>query len=356
MVDISRFDEIFSLDPEYTYPGKTNDEIVFHRGSLGGKLFFDRLLELLHIDRGQPEHHLVLISNAKSDQATKRYPPRSNADLRRLWEKIVSSTRPDHHKQSLLYYILLDCQDEVAAAEEFVDQCHLPEKYITFMKGLWLMDRMQFEVRLLLYNQTRDVNNLIEAFQTALEFLTEPSLLPTFAEEILLTLARHAPDNDPSLALAYYHTISPVLTSLRPLEALFFVMCQASVTEAFYFSRRQAESTQKQLLEQLISYVLSYTRGEDRAAKSLELVNLPFSQQEEDWFEEYLGAGEGKMLHGAKDTVTMRRIGTGRFREALADVNGPNGRKIDGVNWEALRLGLAAGLASRSVEERWPTG
>lgn len=133
-------------------------------------------------------------------------------------------------------------------------------------------------------------------------------------------------------------------------------MCQASVTEAFYFSRRQAESTQKHLLEQLISYVLSNTRGEERAAKSMELVNLPFNEQEESWFEEYLGTGKGKMLHGAKDTMTIRRIGTGKFREAIADEKGPSGRKIDGVNWEALKSGLANGLASRSIEERWTKG
>lgn len=68
-------------------------------------------------------------------------------DLRRLHEKIVSSAWPDHHKQSLLYYILLDCQDVPGAAENFVHRFHLPGKYATFMKGLWLMDRMEFEVR-----------------------------------------------------------------------------------------------------------------------------------------------------------------------------------------------------------------
>lgn len=133
-------------------------------------------------------------------------------------------------------------------------------------------------------------------------------------------------------------------------------MCHGSVTEAFYFSRRQAESSQKHLLEQLISYVLSNTKGDDRAARSMELVNLPFNEQEENWFEEYLGTGKGKMLHGAKDTVTIRRIGTGRFKEAIADGDGPSGRKIDGVNWEPLRHGLAEGLASRNVEDRWATG
>ncbi|KAI9778169.1 MAG: hypothetical protein M1816_004253 [Peltula sp. TS41687] len=318
MADFTRFDDIFSFDPGYAYDAGTNEEIVFNRRSLGGKLFFDRLLELLHIDH-----------------ATQRYPPRSHVDLRKLCEKIVNSAWPEHHKQSLLYYILLDCQvDYSQAAETFVRQFHLPEKYATFMKGLWLMDRMEFEA--------------------ALDHLTQPSLLPTFAEEILLTLATHARDNnDPSLALAYYHTISPVLTSLRPLEALFSVLCQASVTEAFHFSRRQAESTQKHLLERLISYVLSNTRGEERAAKGMELVNLRMNEQEERWFEEYLGTGKGKMLHGAKDTMTIRRIGTGKFREAIADDKGPSGRKVDGVNWEALRLGIADGLTSQDIEELW---
>lgn len=192
--------------------------------------------------------------------------------------------------------------------------------------------------------------------QAALDYLTQPSLIPTFPEDILLILARHVPDNDPTLALAYYYTVSPVLTSLKPLEALFSAVCRVSVTEAFYFSRRQAESTQKYLFEQLISYVLSGSRGEVRAEKSLELVNLPFSEQEESWFEEFLETGKGKMLHGAKDTVMIRRIGSGKFKEALGDGKGPSGRKIDGLNWEALKLGISDGLASRRTEERWAKG
>ena len=177
--------------------------------------------------------------------------------------------------------------------------------------------------------------------------MTQPSLIPTFPEDILLTLVHHAPDNDPTLALAYYHTVSPALTSLKLLEALFSAVCRVSVTEAFYFSRGQTEGTQKYLFEHLILLVLSRPRGEDRAQKSVELVNLPFNGQEESWFEDYLVNGKGKMLQGAKDTLLIRRIGIGKFREALADAQGPSGRKIDGLNWEVLKFGLSDGLPSR---------
>lgn len=177
-----------------------------------------------------------------------------------------------------------------------------------------------------------------------MEWLTQPSLIPTFPEEILVTLARHAPPNDPTLPLAYYHSVSPVLTSPKSLEVLFVCICRASVTEAFYFARRQSEAMQKHLLEMLISFVLSNSRGAERASKSIELVNLPLTEQEELWFEDYLSNGKGRTLKGAKDTMTMRGIGSGRFRQVLNDKKGPTGKKIDGVNWETLKEGLANGL------------
>ena len=79
-------------------------------------------------------------------EASKLYPPSSNEELRRLHKSIVSSLCPDHHKQSLLYYLLLNCHDYPQAAEGFAEEFHLPEKYATYMTGLWHMDEMQFQV------------------------------------------------------------------------------------------------------------------------------------------------------------------------------------------------------------------
>jgi hypothetical protein len=50
---------------------------------------------------------------------------------------------------SLLYYILLDCDEKArnnAYSNAFEELSFMPKKYQIFMKGLWHMDRAQFEV------------------------------------------------------------------------------------------------------------------------------------------------------------------------------------------------------------------
>lgn len=80
---------------------------------------------------------------------TKLYPPKTNADLRSLFDHIVSSELDIHHKQALIYYILRDCRSAPDAATQFASTCHLPEKYRLFIEGLWNMDRLEFRVRTL---------------------------------------------------------------------------------------------------------------------------------------------------------------------------------------------------------------
>jgi hypothetical protein len=48
-----------------------------------------------------------------------------------------------------LYYILLDCDEKTrnnAHSNAFEEASFIPKKYQIFMKGLWHMDRAEFEV------------------------------------------------------------------------------------------------------------------------------------------------------------------------------------------------------------------
>lgn len=82
-------------------------------------------------------------------QATKLYPPRSAQDLRNLHGRIMSSESPDHHKLSILYYLLKDIPNSRRqAAMEFARAFYLPEKYRIFVDGLWYLDKLKFEVTL----------------------------------------------------------------------------------------------------------------------------------------------------------------------------------------------------------------
>jgi hypothetical protein len=182
--------------------------------------------------------------------------------------------------------------------------------------------------------------------QVALQYLTHPSLIPTFPDDILEVLVRHAKNHDLTLPLAYYHTVQPALTSTQALESLFSAIARTSVTEAFYLSRGQPEYAQRHMFEMLIALVLNNSPGSTIANRSVELVNLPLTQEEEGWFEEYLMNGEGRSIRKSKDTLMMRRIGTSNFADSL-DLNGINARPIGGLDWAILLDGVEDGLGPR---------
>lgn len=54
-----------------------------------------------------------------------------------------------HHRLSIFYYVLLDfdaARGNSDLTEDFAATSGVPRKYQIFMKGLWLLDRHQFEV------------------------------------------------------------------------------------------------------------------------------------------------------------------------------------------------------------------
>lgn len=171
-------------------------------------------------------------------------------------------------------------------------------------------------------------------------------MIPTFPDDILEVLVRHAKNDDLTLPLAYYHTVQPALTSTQALESLYSAIARTSVTEAFYFCRGQQEYAQRHMFEMLISLVLNNSSKDTAADRSMELVNLPFTAEEEGWFEEYLSNGEGRTIPKASDTLMMRKLGTGRFAESLA-VEGTSTRAIGGMNWKTLLLAVEDGLGRR---------
>lgn len=87
-------------------------------------------------------------------------------------------------------------------------------------------------------------------------------------------------------------------------------------------------------------FVHQTSAGKVRGDRAIELVNLPFDEQEEQWFEDSLLHGKASTLPGAKDTVMMRRLATGRLQNLSAEVESLGGKKVDGINWDDLRQGI----------------
>lgn len=302
MDDFDDFEVVFGNNSNIAYEKPAVDDTKQRRRSLENELFIDRLLKALGVQK-----------------VSKSYPAESHENLRLLHGQIISSSSPDHHKHSALYYLLKDLQKySHQSPRDFANLSYLPGKYRTFIDGIWHLDRLEFE--------------------KALDYLAEPSLIPTFPEEILYTLCRHA--SDATLPIAYYQTVSPAITSGKVLETYFLTLCRFSITEAFYFSRTQGDLNHHVLFEKLINFVHANSHGAIKATRGVELISLPLNEEEESWFAGCLEDGKARNMAGANDTLTMRAIATGRSECVSQDRRTGNSQKIDGVDWHTLRGGL----------------
>jgi hypothetical protein len=228
-------------------------------------------------------------------------------------------------------------------ATAFARDVHLETRFWTFIEGLWALDHMQFE--------------------TAVGNLTHPSIIPTFPDEIMLTLLNRghygAPRTDDDiLPLAYYNCAKPPLVKEDVKLEFVKYMAGRNVTETFYWIRARPEYEHKQLLEILIEETLEKSAwassvGPDaytREQKAMDFVSLPFDEEEEEWVDNFMTVGKGRNFRGAGDTVMIRRMATGRLQQAADDVT-QKGRKLGQVNWDLLKDGVKRGLGPRKDEE-----
>lgn len=181
-----------------------------------------------------------------------------------------------------------------------------------------------------------------------MDYLTQPSLTPTFTNEILDILMSH---NQDGLAIAYYQAVSPSLQNPEANLAYFKILSKGSTTDAFYFSRSAPDTLRRQLLEILIDEVLRLTNKE-RASRAVELVDLPFNGDEQAWFEEYLADGDGRNTRNAADLVMMRNIATGRIKDAqhAMRVLQVSKRTRNELSWTHVMAGLDNGMGPRDAE------
>ncbi|KAL8695253.1 MAG: hypothetical protein Q9218_000291 [Villophora microphyllina] len=293
------FDDLFAFNPAYVYGEQTVNKIVKSRRSMDNELFIDLLLRSLAIQR-----------------ASTVYPPKSNHDLRDLHRQILKSPSQTHQKQSVLYYLLKDVnlpnKHTSPPAPPYAKSVYLSQKYRIFIDGIWLMDRGKFK--------------------EALDYLTEPILIPTFPEKIIYTLCTHREPGDNDLALAYYHTVKPAIDSYEVLEALFSTIAAGGVAGSLLWSRRHPKQIRQKLFERLITEVLDAPEGEERATRSMELIYQPFDKDEESWFEEYLTKEKGRSIPRAKDALRVRAIATGHG-DAFDQGNGIRGDNGAGMEW-----------------------
>lgn len=173
-------------------------------------------------------------------------------------------------------------------------------------------------------------------FARALEYLTDPTLSLEFADEILLTLLK-SPKCESSLAMAFYLVVSPPLQKTDTLEAYFHLLVQTDIVEAYHFAQRQDKTTHETLFEDMLRLLLEENVSARKADRMTLMLSLPLTDEEDQWFEQYLLRGDGSRISGAKDSVIMRRLALGRSIEGIGALDRYRGTKVNGVNWDDIR-------------------
>ncbi|KAF1938958.1 hypothetical protein EJ02DRAFT_409417 [Clathrospora elynae] len=336
MLDVEDFDAVFrGLD----YSDGLVAEIQEFRTALGGRTFFERLLDLLKI------------------KGRALYPPKTRQQLHDLHQRIISSDTTLHNKHCLVFYLLKDLSPQHHESTElsaaFACDVHLEKRFWTFIEGLWSLDHLQFAI--------------------AVGHLTHPSIIPTFPDEIMhtllvgrgwLTIAGMSMDSsDDVLALAYYNCVKPPLEEQKVRIEFARYLADRNVTDMYYWIHSRPEYEQKPLLEILVEETLQRhvnaprrspgSQLYSREAKAVELVSLPFTDEEEGFIEKFLTEGKGRMYESAEDTVMMRRMVTGRLTDVAAanKTTYTGARPLGRVDWAILKDGVKRGLGSRSNEQ-----
>ncbi|KAG5811069.1 hypothetical protein H9Q71_005114 [Fusarium xylarioides] len=300
MFDYTNLHKVFAEGLANPYDRETQRDIEHSRKEFDGALFIDRVLRAVGITKA------------------KIYPPKTDNALKQLHQQICESSMSMQHKFSIFYYILLDFDltaGRESASDAFVDASGMPKKYQIFMKGLWYLDRQEYS--------------------RALEYISHPSLIPDFADNIMTVLVKSAQDDDYSIALSYFYTVQPKLKTSAALELLFGAMAKTNISEALFYSRTRTSHTRELLFRQLIASVLDSPHDE-LSERASQLTFLPFDKSEEAWFEDYLLHGNGKTHKKAKDTLVMRKIACDQFSDVT---------KIrHGGQWSGILEGIKGGI------------
>jgi len=346
MYDVEDFDKIFD---NCRYSPALVSAIQENQHVLGGRTFFERLLELLGIkctDTSGTSPLPAVYRAADTNAGRRMYPPKDDATFAELHTRIVAAPITLHYKYCLVFYLLKDLSPshhrDVEIAADFAGNVHLDKRFWTFIEGIWELDHL--------------------AWETAVENLTYPGLIPTFPDEILMALLGRgekmgvggAEGGKDALPAAYFECVRPPLGSDAVRDKFARYMAQRNVTETYYWIRTRPDPEHYGLLEILFEQTLAQAPAPTaavypREVRAEELVGLPFTEEEEDWMEEFLTVGKGRTLRGAEDTVQLRRLAGGRFADFAKE--GVKGKKVDGVNWETLRDGVRRGVGGRIGEE-----
>ncbi|KAG0376145.1 hypothetical protein BGX24_008215 [Mortierella sp. AD032] len=252
------YNSFFEEKARFTYSDSELREIEQRRKQLGGKLFYDRLLEFVNVKTG------IL------------YPPKDHSQQRNLWTNIyVYGNLESDNRNCLAYYLLKNQHGDVS--EQFLQEYRIPPKFVDLINGFWALDHFDFK--------------------TAVLYLSRPGLTVDWIEDVVEAIAQHG---SPQLARQFIVAADLDYTSDKFIETKMKILIETDFTEAFYYQRSPAVT------------------GDKPNRKGIQaLTQLTMNEVEEHMFIEYCDNHSGLTREVGQEFLIMYYVNRSRYMEAI---------------------------------------
>ncbi|KAK3824635.1 MAG: nuclear pore complex assembly-domain-containing protein [Benniella sp.] len=292
---IPAYGSFFNENSKFNYSDAELTEIEQRRQQLGGKLFYDRLLEFVDIEVGA------------------LYPPKNHAQQRNLWTNIyIHGNLNTDNRNCLAYYLLKNKHDD--ANGEFLSEFMIPPRFVDLMNGFWALDHFEFK--------------------TAVLYLSRPGLTVDWIEDVIEAIFEHG---SAQLARQFILAANLNLTSDRFLDLKLKILLATDFTEAFNFQRSSVAPTlaagqdartdssddamevdlvtrKGRLFKSLLDYCF-LNKPNRKAIKALAL--LTFNEAEEQMFVRYCEEHSGVTREVGQEFLIMYYVNHSRYLEAI---------------------------------------
>ncbi|KAG0328811.1 hypothetical protein BGZ99_004475 [Dissophora globulifera] len=290
------YGSFFEEKGKFNYTDAELVEIEKRREQLGGKLFYDRLLEFVELEAG------VL------------YPPRNHNQQRNLWTNIYFNGSLDTDNRNCLAYYLLKSQ-HADASEQFLKEYMIPPRFVDLMDGFWALDHFEFE--------------------NAVLYLSRPGLTVDWIEDVIEAIFDHG---SPHLALQFIVAANLDVASDRFVELKMRVLLATDFAQAFYFQREVASRKQTpndatattadgdavmvteptKMGESLFESLLEYSFRDKPDRKAIQaLSTMTMNAREESAFIRYCAQHSGLTREVGQEFLIMYYVNHSRYLEAI---------------------------------------
>ncbi|KAG0289527.1 hypothetical protein BGZ96_006957 [Linnemannia gamsii] len=282
------YNTFFQEKAKFTYSDSELDEIEQRRKQLGGRLFYDRLLEFVELEAG------VL------------YPPKNHAQQRNLWTNIYFNGNLEaDNRNCLAYYLLKNQHGDIS--EQFLREYRIPTKFVDLINGFWALDHFDFK--------------------TAVLYLSRPGLQVDWIEDVIGAIAQHG---SPQLARQFLVAAGLDYTSEQFIDTKMKILIETDFTEAFYYQRSPAvtdrhSSTDSQYAadpaerkERLFTALLDHCFLDKPNRKGIQVLSqLTMNETEEHMFIQYCDGHSGLTREIGQEFLIMYYVNRSRYMEAI---------------------------------------